>query len=179
MDTDNATQTKTTFLEQHRDAFLAIFKGIGQDHYSLARRILEACWTGIWSDAKLKRTLKIGLFNEVTIGHVRQSFSGPFFVTNRCLLSCSSYMTVIHLTTPTTITSLLIWCTTFCWQHVLGQVSVYASRIGAGTLEIQITQTKTKMRIPNAGFTIKSSPTSLKLSKSMKTQGNKSWQQKS
>ena len=75
MDADNATQIKTTFIEQHRDAFVAIFKGIGQDHYSLARRILEVCWTGIWSDAKLKRTLKIGLFNEVTIGHVHISFS--------------------------------------------------------------------------------------------------------
>ena len=70
VDADNLTQTKTTFIEQHRNAFLAIFKGIGQDHYSLAKRILEVCWTGIWSDAKLKRTLKIGLFNEVTLGHV-------------------------------------------------------------------------------------------------------------
>jgi nucleolar pre-ribosomal-associated protein 1 len=79
VDADNATQIKTTFIEQHRDAFVAIFKGIGQDHYSLARRILEVCWTGIWSDAKLKRTLKIGLFNEVTIGHVHKSFSEFIF----------------------------------------------------------------------------------------------------
>ena len=83
MDADNATQTKTTFIEQHRDAFVAIFKGIGQDHYSLARRILEVCWTGIWSDAKLKRTLKIGLFNEVTIGHVhKSSFFFPEFISS-------------------------------------------------------------------------------------------------
>lgn len=27
-------------------------------------------WAGLWSDLKVKRTLKIGLFNEVTIGHV-------------------------------------------------------------------------------------------------------------
>ena len=75
MNADSPTQIKTTFIEQHRNAFVAIFKGIGQDHYTLARKILEVCWTGIWSDAKLKRTLKIGLFNEVTIGHVHISFS--------------------------------------------------------------------------------------------------------
>ena len=79
MDADNATQTKTTFIEQHRDAFVAIFKGIGQDHYSLARRILEVCWAGIWLDAKLKRTLKIGLFNEATIGHVHIYLFRNFF----------------------------------------------------------------------------------------------------
>ncbi|KAF8812641.1 hypothetical protein BYT27DRAFT_7159048 [Phlegmacium glaucopus] len=70
VDSDNTTQTKTTFIEQHREPFLAIFKGISQDHYSLVRRVLEVCWAGIWSDAKLKRTLKIGLFNEMIIGHL-------------------------------------------------------------------------------------------------------------
>lgn len=79
VDSDSTTQIKTTFIEQHRDAFLAIFKGIAQDHYSLAKRILEVCWIGIWSDAKLKRTLKIGLFNEVTIGHVDIFFWSLFF----------------------------------------------------------------------------------------------------
>jgi len=70
LDVDSNTQTKTTFIDQHRDAFLAIFKGIAQDHYSLARKILEVCWAGVWSDSKLKRTLKVGLFNETTIAHV-------------------------------------------------------------------------------------------------------------
>ncbi|KDR74243.1 hypothetical protein GALMADRAFT_250000 [Galerina marginata CBS 339.88] len=67
---DTPTQTKSLFLEQHREAFLAIFKGFVQDHYSLARKVLEVCWAGIWSDAKLKRTLKVGLFNETTLGHL-------------------------------------------------------------------------------------------------------------
>ncbi|PPR04905.1 hypothetical protein CVT24_007149 [Panaeolus cyanescens] len=70
VDSNNASQVKTAFLEQHRDAFLAIFKGLIQDHYNLARRILEVCWTGIWSDVKVKRTIKIGLFNETTLGHL-------------------------------------------------------------------------------------------------------------
>ncbi|KAF5309185.1 hypothetical protein D9619_012740 [Psilocybe cf. subviscida] len=67
---DTPTQTKIMFLEQHREAFLAIFKGIANDHYSLARRVLEVCWAGVWSDAKMKRTLKVGLFNETTLGHL-------------------------------------------------------------------------------------------------------------
>jgi len=70
VDTDSLSQTKTLFLEQHREAFLAIFKGLIYDHYSLARKILEVCWGGIWSDSKVKRTLKVGLFNEATLGHV-------------------------------------------------------------------------------------------------------------
>jgi nucleolar pre-ribosomal-associated protein 1 len=64
------------FLEQRRDIFVSMFKGIAQDHYSVAKKILEACWTGIWSDNKVKRTLKISLFNEITIGHVK-SLLGP------------------------------------------------------------------------------------------------------
>ncbi|KIM48447.1 hypothetical protein M413DRAFT_16355 [Hebeloma cylindrosporum] len=67
---DTPTQIKALFLEQHQEPFLAIFKGLNQDHYSLARKILEVCWAGIWSDAKLKRTLKVGLFNETTVGHL-------------------------------------------------------------------------------------------------------------
>jgi nucleolar pre-ribosomal-associated protein 1 len=74
VDANATTQSKNLYLEQRRDIFLSIFKGIAQDHYSVARRILEACWTGIWSDNKVKRTLKIGLFNETTIGHVNFSF---------------------------------------------------------------------------------------------------------
>ena len=61
---------KSAFLEQHRDVFLSIFKGIAQDPYPIIRKILEVTWAGIWSDQKLKRTLKISLFNESTIFHV-------------------------------------------------------------------------------------------------------------
>ncbi|KAF9040788.1 ribosome 60S biogenesis N-terminal-domain-containing protein [Panaeolus papilionaceus] len=70
VDSNSASQVKTAFLEQHRDSFLAIFKGLMQDHYNMARSILEVCWTGIWSDVKVKRTIKIGLFNETTLGHL-------------------------------------------------------------------------------------------------------------
>ncbi|GLB33183.1 hypothetical protein LshimejAT787_0100680 [Lyophyllum shimeji] len=38
--------------------------------YPVVRKVLEVCWTGIWSDPKVKRTLKIGLFNEITISHL-------------------------------------------------------------------------------------------------------------
>jgi len=67
---DSQTQVKIVFLEQHRNAFLGIFKGLSQDHYLLIRYVLEAIWTNLFSDQKLKRTVKIGLFNELTISHV-------------------------------------------------------------------------------------------------------------
>ena len=70
LNADATTQSKNPFLEQHRDTFLSIFRGMVQDHYAVARMVLEACWTGIWSNNKVKRTLKIGLFNENTVGHV-------------------------------------------------------------------------------------------------------------
>ncbi|KAG0699762.1 hypothetical protein DFH29DRAFT_990668 [Suillus ampliporus] len=53
-----------------RDMFLSIFKGLSQDSYPVIRRVLEVCWVGLWSDPKVKRTVKIGLFTEVTIGHL-------------------------------------------------------------------------------------------------------------
>jgi len=59
-----------TFLEQRRDIFLSIFKGLVQDSYPVVLRILEHCWSGILADLKLKRTLKISLFNESTITQV-------------------------------------------------------------------------------------------------------------
>ncbi|KAK7048326.1 ribosome 60S biogenesis N-terminal-domain-containing protein [Favolaschia claudopus] len=67
---DNSTQLKTIFLEQHRDAFFSIFRGLAQDSYTVLRKILEICWTGIWLDPKIKRTLKIGLFSEITIAQL-------------------------------------------------------------------------------------------------------------
>lgn len=70
VDSESPTLVKSAFLEQHRDAFLSIFKGLSHDSYAVARKILEVCWAGIWSDQKIKRTVKIGLFNEATISHV-------------------------------------------------------------------------------------------------------------
>ncbi|KAG5724436.1 Laccase-2 [Termitomyces sp. T112] len=67
---DSPAQAKATFIEQHREPFLSIFKGLVQDSYSIIRRVLEICWAGLWSDPKIKRTLKINLFNEITISHL-------------------------------------------------------------------------------------------------------------
>ncbi len=71
VDTTSAYSVKVAFLEQHRDAFTSIFKGLWQDPYSVIRRVLEVCWSGLWSDPKLKRTLKIQVFNETTLSQVR------------------------------------------------------------------------------------------------------------
>ena len=71
VDPSTPTTVKAAFLEQRRDTFQALFKGLAQDPYSVIRRVLEVSWTGVWCDTKLKRTLKIGLFNESTIHHVR------------------------------------------------------------------------------------------------------------
>jgi nucleolar pre-ribosomal-associated protein 1 len=74
VDVDSTTLVKTVFLEQHRDVFLSIFRGLGQDSYPVVQKILEICWGGILADPKLKRTLKIGLFNESTIAQVCLQF---------------------------------------------------------------------------------------------------------
>ncbi|KAG2153453.1 ribosome 60S biogenesis N-terminal-domain-containing protein [Suillus bovinus] len=70
IDPETPSMVKTTFLEQQRDIFLSIFKGLSQDSYLVIRKVLEVCWTGLWSDPKVKRTMKIGLFSEITIGHL-------------------------------------------------------------------------------------------------------------
>ncbi|KAF9046067.1 hypothetical protein BDZ89DRAFT_1155358 [Hymenopellis radicata] len=67
IETGSSTSTKALFLEQRRDAFTSLFKGLHQDPYVVIRRVLEACWSGMWGDSKLKRTLKIAIFNEVTL----------------------------------------------------------------------------------------------------------------
>jgi nucleolar pre-ribosomal-associated protein 1 len=70
VDASSPTALKATFLERHTDALRAIFKGLGLDPYPVVHRVLEVFWAGIWSDAKLKRSLKIQLFNEHAIAHV-------------------------------------------------------------------------------------------------------------
>jgi hypothetical protein len=67
------TAVKSAFLEQRREVVSSIFKGLSQDSYSVVRKVLETCWVGLWSDARIKRTLKVGLFDETTLLHV----SGP------------------------------------------------------------------------------------------------------
>lgn len=66
----SSSYVKTTFLEQHRDIFLSVFKGLGDDPYPVIRYTLEILWTSLWQDQKVTRTLKIGLFGEKTIQHV-------------------------------------------------------------------------------------------------------------
>lgn len=70
VDPSASSSIKSTFLEQYRNVFQAVFKGLIQDSYSVVRRVLELCWTGIFSDSKLKRTLKVTLFNEITLSHI-------------------------------------------------------------------------------------------------------------
>ncbi|KLO07343.1 hypothetical protein SCHPADRAFT_652933 [Schizopora paradoxa] len=67
---DSSTQTKAAFLEQRRDLFLSIFKGLSGDPYSVVRYVLEEIWVNIWQDPKIKRSIKVGLFGEVTIQHL-------------------------------------------------------------------------------------------------------------
>lgn len=70
VDRDAGSSLKAAFLEQRREAFMSIFKGLVQDQYVLVQKVLRVCWEGVWSDPKIKRTTKLGLFNEVTISHV-------------------------------------------------------------------------------------------------------------
>lgn len=70
VDRDTASSIKAAFLDQRREVFVSIFKGLVQDHYTVVQKVLQICWDGVWSDPKVKRTAKLSLFNEVTISHV-------------------------------------------------------------------------------------------------------------
>lgn len=69
VDQSTAPSIKAAFLEQRRVVFMSIFKGLVQDNYSVIQRV-QVCWEGVCSDPKIKRTMKLRLFNEVTILHV-------------------------------------------------------------------------------------------------------------
>lgn len=71
------TSLKTVFLEQRKESLAAVFKGLSQDPYSVVRLVLEKLWGGLWSDPKLKKTHKIGLFNETILSHVRKILTFP------------------------------------------------------------------------------------------------------
>lgn len=73
VDVSTSSSVKAAFLEQRRDMFMSLFKGLTNDPYPLARRVLEVCWSGIWSDQKIKRTLKVAVFQESTLSQVRTS----------------------------------------------------------------------------------------------------------
>lgn len=70
VDQGTPSNVKSAFLEQRRDTFAGLFKGLQQDPYPVIQRVLETFWNGIWSDPKVKRTLKVGLFNEGSITQV-------------------------------------------------------------------------------------------------------------
>ncbi|KAI9512767.1 ribosome 60S biogenesis N-terminal-domain-containing protein [Russula earlei] len=75
VDDSAASLVKSSFLEQRHDIFRAIFGGLDQDPYSLARKILEVAWTGIWLDPKIKRTVKVNIFNEATLHHIMKLYN--------------------------------------------------------------------------------------------------------
>lgn len=72
VDDSAASSVKSSFLEQRHDIFRSIFGGIDRDPYSLARKVLEVAWTGIWLDPKIKRTVKVNVFNEACLHLVRR-----------------------------------------------------------------------------------------------------------
>lgn len=72
VDVTSPTSLKAMFLEQRKESLAAVFKGLNQDPYSVVRLVLEKLWGGLWSDTKLKKTLKISLFNETVLSHVRK-----------------------------------------------------------------------------------------------------------
>ncbi|KAH9180077.1 ribosome 60S biogenesis N-terminal-domain-containing protein [Lactarius sanguifluus] len=74
VDNSAASSVKSSFLEQRQDIFRSILAGLYQDPYSLARRILEVAWTGIWLDPKIKRTSKVNVFNEKSLHHIMRLY---------------------------------------------------------------------------------------------------------
>ncbi|KAI0254170.1 ribosome 60S biogenesis N-terminal-domain-containing protein [Lactifluus subvellereus] len=75
VDDSAASSTKALFLEQRQDIFRSILTGLEQDPYSLARKILEVAWTGIWLDRKIKRTVKVNVFNEASLHHIMKLYN--------------------------------------------------------------------------------------------------------
>ncbi|KAI0301899.1 transcriptional repressor TCF25-domain-containing protein [Multifurca ochricompacta] len=66
---------KSLFLEQRQDILRSIFTGLDQDPYSLARKVLEVSWTGIWLDPRVKRTLKVNVFNGASLHHIMKLYN--------------------------------------------------------------------------------------------------------
>ena len=70
VDRSSPSNVKNSFLEQRRDLLASMFKGLVQDPYPLVRKVFEILWDGMWSDTKIKRSLKVAIFNENTITQV-------------------------------------------------------------------------------------------------------------
>jgi hypothetical protein len=77
------TAVKASFMERSGEHLRSIFKGLFQDSYVVIRHVLELCWTGLWSDVKVKRTAKIQVFNESTITQVRLQSSLSYNIAQR------------------------------------------------------------------------------------------------
>lgn len=123
---------KVALLEDHRDAFVQIFKGIGQDPYEVVRRLLETCWEGIWSDGRLKRTTKVRLFNEATLTQASYFyFSGIMHIADG-IFSSASYMHGTNLKGQIHQIFRLILLTTFFSLLLHDVVLVSVSVIVAG-----------------------------------------------
>jgi nucleolar pre-ribosomal-associated protein 1 len=71
VDSSSPSALKAAFLERHVDALRGIFKGLAADPSRVVRVVFERLWEGVWEDARLKRTLKIALFNEMAVAQVR------------------------------------------------------------------------------------------------------------
>lgn len=70
VDRSSTSSVKNAFLEQRRDLFASMFKGLVQDPYPLVRKVLEILWDGMWSYSKVRRSLKVAVFNENTVTQV-------------------------------------------------------------------------------------------------------------
>jgi nucleolar pre-ribosomal-associated protein 1 len=72
--TDSLPSLKIHFLTNHSATFSSIFKELFNDSYDVVRFVLETCWTSIWADVRISRSLKISVFSENTVAHVRLRF---------------------------------------------------------------------------------------------------------
>ncbi|KAL1732959.1 ribosome 60S biogenesis N-terminal-domain-containing protein [Schizophyllum commune] len=68
---------KAAFLEQHIPGIALALKGLHQDPPSVVKHVLEVFWEGLWCDPKVKRTLKVALFGETTMGHLLKLYDNP------------------------------------------------------------------------------------------------------
>lgn len=132
IDPSAPSSVKAMFLEQHRDAFTSIFKGLAQDSYSVIRRVLEICWSGLWSDAKLKRTLKIQVFSEVTLSQVGQHIVRLHITPADLDHSSCEYTTAAPQKAAIQKLSRPMLCITFYWHYAAGPASVSALKTEAG-----------------------------------------------
>jgi nucleolar pre-ribosomal-associated protein 1 len=109
-----SSYVKSTLLEQHREIALVLFKRIYALPYAVVKLVLELLWTELWQDKKVKRTLKVGLFNEATINLVCK-FNFLIVSFANCYDSCLNCMNVMQRNTTTQSTFPPISYITFSW----------------------------------------------------------------